>query len=108
MIIFAVLVAFAIFGTMARFGIFGFYAAVVPIFTLLAAYEFFTDKQALRDAGASVDPATIGLLGLSGLDWIQIAALAWIGLAICIALMKSGLVGKHGIFSQKLMCGPWI
>lgn len=107
MILYASLVTFAMLYTLVRTGVFGFYVAVVPIFSLLAAYQFFTDKHALRDAGVSPDPATIGLLGLSGLDWVQIAAVAWIGLVICIFYIKKALVGKQGQFSHRLMCGPW-
>lgn len=47
MILYASLVAFAMLYTLVRTGVFGFYVAVVPIFSLLAAYQFFTGKHAL-------------------------------------------------------------
>lgn len=108
MFLFFAFIVFVILVTMVRFGFFGFYAAAVPMFSILGMYEFASGKQAERDVGASADPMTIGMLGLSGTDWLLIAAVAWIGLAICIFLIKSGISRRHGEFSQRLLCGPWL
>lgn len=93
------LVLVAMFLTIFRFGFFGLAAIFPPILTPLALYQFFRDKPPMSASSESFDPYALNLFDL---PLVGIAALSWLTLGLIVLMMRSGL------FSKKLLRGPWL